>query len=43
VFIHNVAGPQQEWMSLFTYIHCVAYYNNRDLSQLDTQAVEVLH
>jgi hypothetical protein len=21
--------------SLFTYIYCVAYYNNRDLSELD--------
>jgi len=25
---------------LFTYIECVAYYNNRDLSQLDIQAIE---
>jgi len=26
----------ERWELLFTYIHRVAYYNNRDLGQLDT-------
>lgn len=38
---YNVAAGSKK-TSLFTYIHCVAYYNNRDLVKLKNNGFKIL-